>query len=185
MSLPFTPWFSSFPLLYALCPSPPPSCCEAPHSFPHSHFHFPALGFASTLSSTSFAQMTSDKTNRDVPIRLYSWCRKEAVRDRGFLCLLLVSGICHWSGDTQFALGRFSVRLNPSVSLQKVIGFCSHRRCHVDAYSHGHNLIRAFGCLTPACVREALQASQHSALLWIPQPLDAERVPELSQTGLG
>lgn len=48
----------------------PPSCCEAPHSFPHSHFHFPALGFASTLFSASFAQMTSNKTIRDAPIRL-------------------------------------------------------------------------------------------------------------------
>lgn len=77
-----------FSLLGALLP--PPSCCEAPHSFPHSHFHFPALGFASTLSSTSFAQMTSNKTNRDAPIRLYSWCRNEAMRDRGVLCLLII-----------------------------------------------------------------------------------------------
>lgn len=34
--------------------------------------------------------------------------------------------------------------------------------------SHGHNLIKALGCLTPARVREALEASQRSALLRIP-----------------
>ena len=136
MSLGFTPWFSSFPLLSALCSSPPPSSCrEAPHSFPHSHFHFPALGFASTLSSASFAQMTSNKATRDAPIRLYSWCLNEAMRDRGVSASrLFVSGICHWSGETWFALGRFSARLNSNVSLQNVIRFCSHRRCHVDAY---------------------------------------------------
>lgn len=42
------------------------------------------------------------------------------------------------------------------------------------------------GCLTPACLQESLQASQHSALLlWIPALPDAEQVQELSQTGLG
>lgn len=72
---------SPFTLLF----SPPLtlSRCEAPHSFPHSHFHFPALSFAATLSSTSFAQMTSNKTIRDSPIRLHSWCYKEALRVRG------------------------------------------------------------------------------------------------------
>lgn len=109
---------SPFTLLF----SPPPtlSCCEAPHSFPHSHFHFPALGFASTLSSTSFAQMTSNKTVRDAPIRLHSWCCKEVLRDRG----VSASDYLFQANDTDdtcFALRRFSVGLNPSVSLQTVI----------------------------------------------------------------
>jgi len=82
------------PLVLLLPPSlcsvlfSPPSCCEAPHSFPHSHFHFPALGFASTLSSASFAQMTSNKTIRDAPIRLYSWCRSEGQR-----CFVPLNGL--------------------------------------------------------------------------------------------
>lgn len=112
-----------------------PRCCEAPHSFPHSHFHSPVLGFASTLSSASFAQLTSHKTIRDAPIRLYSRCRNEATRDRGVCASrLFVSGVCHCSGNIQFVLGRFSVRLNPNVPLQTVIRFCSHGRCHLDAH---------------------------------------------------
>lgn len=163
-----------------------PRCCEAPHSFPHSHFHSPVLGFASTLSSASFAQLTSHKTIRDAPIRLYSRCRNEATRDRGVCASrLFVSGICHCSGNTQFVLGRFSARLNPNVPLQTVIRFCSHGRCHLDAHFARAQPVRPFGSLTPACGREALRASRRSALLWLPRLPGAEQVQELSQTGLG
>lgn len=103
------------------------------------------------------------------------------MRDRGVSCLLFVLGICHCSGDTWFALGGVVVRLNPKVSLQKAIRFCSHRRCHVDAdFTQAQFDQGIWVCDTSPSGEPALGFAADS-----PPLLDAEQVQELSQTGLG
>lgn len=171
----------SFPLTLLFSPPPALGCCEAPHSFPYSHFHFPALGFAFTLSSASSAQMTSPKAIRDGPTRLHSWCYREALRDRG----VRASDHLFQAYDTaQVTLalhsGGFLWGLTPACPFKQRFESAALTGATWMIISHGQ------GCLTPACLQESLQASQHSAwLLWIPALPDAEQVQELSQTGLG
>lgn len=64
-------YFRHLPLVFLLLSlSSPHSRFEVPHPFPHNHFHFPALGFASTLSSTSFVPVSNNKIIRDTLFRL-------------------------------------------------------------------------------------------------------------------
>lgn len=175
------PAFPPSPFTLLFSPPPTPGCCEAPHSFPYSHFHFPALGFAFTLSSTSSAQMTSHKAIRDAPIRLHSWCYREALRDRG----VCASRYLFWAYDT----GQVTLDLHSGGFLWGLTPMCPFKLWFESAALTGATwmiISHGQGCLTPAYLQESLQASQHSALLlWIPVLPDAEQVRELSQTGLG